>query len=106
MQTYREFLERKIRLAHARGFDVDASRVNPMLKPHQRDIVLWALAGGRRAIFAAFGLGKSFMQLEVLRLIQEREGGRQLLVAGGGHETSNRTQWRNRHGGERTESRG
>lgn len=81
MRSYREFLERKIRLDHGMGFAVDASRVNPMLKPHQRDIVLWALAGGRRAIFAAFGLGKSFMQLEVLRLVQEREGGRQLIVA-------------------------
>ena len=79
--TYREFLERKIRLAHGKGFAVDASRVNPLLKPHQRDIVLWALAGGLRAIFAAFGLGKSFIQLEIMRLVQEREGGRQLIIA-------------------------
>lgn len=33
------------------------------LKPFQRDIVKWALAQGRCAIFAGTGLGKSLMQL-------------------------------------------
>lgn len=33
--------------------------------PHQRDIVHWAISGGRRAIFASFGLGKTMMQLEI-----------------------------------------
>lgn len=78
---YTDFLKRKIRLDSRMGFAVDAGQVNPMLKPHQRDIVRWALDGGRRAIFAAFGLGKSFMQLEVLRLVGEREQGRQLIIA-------------------------
>jgi vacuolar-type H+-ATPase catalytic subunit A/Vma1 len=29
--------------------------------------VRWAVRGGRRAIFAAFGLGKTVIQLETLR---------------------------------------
>ena len=31
--------------------------------PHQKDICDWTIRGGRRAIFASFGLGKTFMQL-------------------------------------------
>lgn len=78
--TYSDFLHAKMRLAVRQGFDVPPEAVNPMLKPHQRDIVRWALAGGCRAIFAAFGLGKTFMQLEGLRLVGAREGGRQLII--------------------------
>ena len=80
MKSYDEFINKKIRIDRRMGFDVSDSDINPMLFPHQRDIVKWALLGGRRAIFAAFGLGKTFIQLEILRLIQERESGRQLLV--------------------------
>jgi DNA modification methylase len=36
---------------------------------------------GCAAIFAAFGLGKSFMQLEIARLICKKAGGRFLIVA-------------------------
>lgn len=66
--AYSEFIANKVRFDAAYGHHIDATAVNPILKPHQRDIVTWAVAGGRRAIFAAFGLGKTMMQLEVLRL--------------------------------------
>jgi DNA modification methylase len=78
--TYEEFLIEKVNFDRSFGFPVPASAINPILKPHQRDIVRWAVAGGRRAIFAAFGLGKSIMQLETLRLILAHEGGRALIV--------------------------
>ncbi len=77
---YEAFLRAKFDFHKDYGFEVDAGDLSPILLPHQRDIVQWAIKGGRRAIFAAFGLGKSIMQLEVLRLIQEREGGRCLIV--------------------------
>ena len=77
---YKEFLKKKMALSKRSGFTVQDSDINPILFPHQRDIVKWALDGGRRAIFAAFGLGKSFMQLECMRLIHGREGGRQLII--------------------------
>lgn len=57
--TYREFLETKIVLATESGFVVDPAEVNQVLKPHQRDAVMWALKGGRRALFESFGLGKT-----------------------------------------------
>ena len=79
--NYEKFILDKVRLDKRLGFDVQDSEIHPMLFPHQRAIVKWALEGGRRAIFAAFGLGKSFMQLECCRQVGNREGGRQLIVA-------------------------
>jgi hypothetical protein len=82
MTTYAEFIAEKVSFESSCGFDVDDEQIHPILKPHQRDIVRWAVAGGRRAIFAAFGLGKSVMQLEVLRLVLAREPeGCALIVA-------------------------
>ena len=69
MTSYAEFLTAKAQVADEEGFPtVDAVDVNPLLKPHQRDMVLWAVRGGRRAIFANFGLGKTVVQLETVRL--------------------------------------
>ena len=79
--SYADFLRQKIRLADFAGFDVAEEEINPILKPHQRAIVRWAVRGGNRAIFAAFGLGKSVMQIEVLRLIHTRAGGKVLVCA-------------------------
>ena len=80
MSAYVDFLRKKIRLADFAGFEVEDSDINPMLKPHQRAIVRWAVRGGCRAIFAAFGLGKSMMQIETARLVRERSGGKALIV--------------------------
>lgn len=80
MPAYLDFLRNKIRLADFAGFEVAESDINPILKPHQRAIVQWAVRGGCRAIFAAFGLGKSVMQIETTRLVRERAGGKALIV--------------------------
>jgi DNA modification methylase len=79
MTAYLDFLRQKIRLADFAGFDVSDDDINPILKPHQRAIVKWAVRGGCRAIFAAFGLGKSVIQIEILRLIQLHAGGQVLI---------------------------
>ena len=78
--TYQEFLQSKIDIAEETGFEVEPEAVNPALKPHQRDAALWALRGGRRALFEAFGLGKTIQQLEWARLVCEHTGGRVLIV--------------------------
>lgn len=78
--TYREFLENKIDLATDSGFVVDRSKINPALKPHQADAVAWALKGGRRALFEAFGLGKTVQEIEFCHLAAEHTGGRALIV--------------------------
>jgi hypothetical protein len=80
LSDYDRFLKSKVCLAPKEGAAFADAQINPALKPHQQAAVRWALVGGRRAIFAAFGLGKSVMQLEILRAIIEREGGRALIV--------------------------
>lgn len=78
--TYQEFLESKIELAPISGVESEPDEINPVLKPHQRAAVRWAVRGGRRGIFARFGLGKTTMQLEYCRLITKHCGGRALIV--------------------------
>ena len=79
--SYAEFLAAKARLATSTGLDVDPAEVHPALKPHQRDAVVWAVRGGRRAVFASFGLGKTLIQLEIVRLALAKLGrGRGLIV--------------------------
>jgi hypothetical protein len=81
MSTYQEFLSAKAQLATADGFDVDRAEIHPALKPHQADAVVWAVRGGRRAVFANFGLGKTLIQLEICRLVLAKLGsGRGLIV--------------------------
>lgn len=77
---YREFLESKICVAPDSGFEVEDSEINPVLKPHQREAVKWALKGGRRALFESFGLGKTVQELEFCRLVVKNKGGRALIV--------------------------
>jgi DNA modification methylase len=77
---YEDFLTKKIKIAESGEFVVDIAEINPILKPHQKAIVKWAVEGGCRAIFAAFGLGKSIMQLEAVRLVLKRTGGMGLIV--------------------------
>lgn len=42
-------------IAPKSGIRVKQEEISAVLKPHQKDAVMWAAEGGRRAIFAAFG---------------------------------------------------
>lgn len=77
---YLDFIRSKIITLPPLGVPVAANDVHPILKDHQGALVRWAVEGGRRAIFAAFGLGKSLMQLEIMRQLGRQLGGRQLIV--------------------------
>lgn len=77
---YRQFLESKVVNAPKTGISVSPAEISPALKPHQRDAVMWALAGGRRALFEAFGLGKSVQQLEWCRILSQKTGGKALII--------------------------
>lgn len=78
--NYQDFLRSKIVIAKETGFEISIDKINPKLKPHQRDAVRWAVKGGRRALFESFGLGKSVQQLEFCRIVTDREGGKALIV--------------------------
>jgi DNA modification methylase len=80
LDAYERFLRAKVAIAPRVGTPVAPADVNPILKPHQRLTVQWMVDGGRRACFAAFGLGKSVIQLEATRIARERAGGRGLII--------------------------
>jgi hypothetical protein len=71
--SYREFLEAKKPEAASTGFEISTDATHPACRtaPHefQAPLIQWAVRGGRRALFVKFGLGKTFLELEALRLI-------------------------------------
>lgn len=77
---YSAFLRGKIVTAPVSGFTVRPEEIHPALMPHQRDAVMWALRGGRRALFESFGLGKTVQELEYARLVIEHLGGGMALI--------------------------
>lgn len=76
--NYIDFLKEKVAVAKQSGFDV--TELNTALFPHQSDSVRWALKGGRRAIFAAFGNGKTNMGLELAHRCALHTGKQSLIV--------------------------
>lgn len=80
-REYTDFLKSKVRLAQSTGFTIEDHEINPALKPHNRLMVKWMVEGGRRACFSSFGTHKSVTQLEVVRVILTRTGGRGLIIA-------------------------
>ena len=79
--TYENFIANKAITTTSSGITVPVEELNPMLFDFQRDIVRWALAKGRAAIFADCGDGKTAMQLEWAEQIRRRTGGKVLIVA-------------------------
>ena len=79
--TYEKFIVNKAITTTSSGITVPVEELNPMLFDFQRDIVRWALAKGRAAIFADCGDGKTAMQLEWAEQIRRRTGGKVLIVA-------------------------
>ena len=79
--NYQDFLNNKTFVLESKGFDVEKEDLNPMLFSFQLDIVRWALAKGRAAVFTDCGTGKSAIQLEWANKIHELSGGDVLIVA-------------------------
>lgn len=78
--TYKEFLQTKIEIAVESGFSVPREELNPALKDHQKDAVMWALKGGCRALFESFGPGKTVQEIEFCHQAVKKEGGKALIV--------------------------
>lgn len=79
--TYKDFIESKSIAVQATGITVDKQALNPMLFEFQKDIVKWALAKGKAAIFADCGDGKTAMQLEWAEQIRTKTGGKVIIIA-------------------------
>jgi DNA modification methylase len=77
--NYQEFILSKIPRAQQLGFAPD-SQPHTSLFPHQADVARWMIAGGRRACFKAFGLGKTRTHLQVAIWVCEAEPSRKYLI--------------------------
>lgn len=77
---YEDFLQSKIKVAERHGMQVSPAELHHSTKPHQRDIILWALERGAALIAADTGMGKTHMGIECMRMVQERLGGKCLIV--------------------------
>ncbi len=75
---YYAFLEGKKPVARQVGFSIDQNGIHRACRSgrhqHQAPIVQWGVAGGRRAYFLRFGLGKTYIELETVRLVLEQLG--------------------------------
>ena len=77
-EEYKDFLESKIVIAETFGFT--PSEPIGKLLPHAVPITQWCIEGGRRAIFASFGLTKTVMQIELAYQIIKHTGKPFLIV--------------------------
>ena len=77
---YQSFLRTKVEIAQDSGIEIDRNTLNPALMEHQKDVIAWAIKGGRRAVFAQFGLGKTVIQLEFCKRVIQEIGGKALIV--------------------------
>jgi DNA modification methylase len=71
--AYQAFLRSKVVSALDSGTHVSLESLNPKLFPHQRAIAQWAIRGGNRAIFASFGLGKTLIQIQIVKSILDAD---------------------------------
>lgn len=81
MDKYQEFLHEKVVKIKASGFDVSLDDINPVLFDWQREVVKWALANGKAAMFEECGLGKTLQQIEWAKHVQARTGGSVLICS-------------------------
>ena len=79
VMNYLEFLESKVPVAEECGFD-PPSAAQESLFPHQVDLANWAARGGQRAVFAAFGLGKTRINLQLATWVTELDGDNTFLI--------------------------
>lgn len=80
MDAYQNFLSRK-RIVDPMTGIAGTVDIPAVLKPHQNDIVRWALRRGRAAIFAGTGLGKTLMELTWAEKVSAYSGKPTLIFA-------------------------
>ena len=81
--TYLDFVNKKAIRDVPTGMKCvdDNLAIHKLLFPFQRDIVKWALWRGRACVWADCGLGKTFIQLEWARIVNEYTGKPVLIIA-------------------------
>ena len=65
--AYHDFLRSKAQIVKETGFQIPDSAMHESLFAHQRDAIRWAAHRGKALIAASFGMGKTRIQIELLR---------------------------------------
>jgi DNA modification methylase len=81
IKQYEKYLQHKNVKPKPIGFTVNKSDINKNAKPFQVALAIWNIWLGRAATFADTGLGKTILQLEIMRIICEKTGGKALIFA-------------------------
>lgn len=79
--AYIAFLNSKKQTYQSSGMTVEISELNSKLFDFQQDVVRWALAKGKAALFLSTGLGKTFQELEWANLVYKKTGQNVLILA-------------------------
>ena len=80
MDAYNDFIANKIDVVHTAGWEIESDEAHPALFPHQQDIVAWAIRHGKGLIAASFGLGKTRIEIDLMRLVHKRTGKKTLII--------------------------
>lgn len=78
--AYEAVLRGKVQMTKQAGFAVADEEMHPSLFGFQRDAVRWAAHRGKALIAASFGLGKTRLQIELLRQAHTRTGQPVLVI--------------------------
>lgn len=78
--SYSDFLASKIKVAEKGGIEVSPGELHPSAKPHQRDIIMWALNMGAALVAADTGMGKTHISIDCMNILQKRFSGKCLIV--------------------------
>lgn len=78
--TYEDFLLSKVKVAEKHGISISRAGLHSSLRPDQMDIIIWCLELGKALVAPDAGCGKTRIGIEVMRILQERFGGKCLIV--------------------------
>ena len=79
--SYNDFIQKKLKISHYHGFEVDKKDIHKTLFNYQKDLTLWALKKGKACLFTGTGTGKTFMELEFARQVNLKTGKKSIIVA-------------------------
>ena len=78
--SYEQFLADKRFTPRIAGM-IEVPELNSAMFPHQRDVTMWALRLGRSAAFLGTGMGKSLIELDWARIVEQQTGSPVLILA-------------------------